>query len=206
MLMTKTDVKPSAKTSSWSFDAEKPGTIPAFVKPVQTGEPSDPPTWEVVADPTTASPPNAFGITKSTGPGRAYFLALVPDSAWQDLDVTVSVRAVAGTNTQGGGVVFRAKSERDHYVARWNPVEKNFRIYALVGGARVDVGAADLELDTSKWHTLRVVVQGDSIECFMDDEPVLRVSDKTFTDAGMIGLWTKGDATVLFDDLSVAAP
>jgi hypothetical protein len=103
-------------------------------------------------------------------------------------------------------VVFRAKSERDHYVARWNPVEKNFRLYALVGGARVDVGAADLELDTSKWHTLRVVVQGDSIECFMDDEPVLHVDDKTFGDAGMIGLWTKGDATVLFDDLSVAPP
>jgi hypothetical protein len=209
----KTDAKADAKTdakaaaSSWTFDEVKAGTLPLGVRVVQTGEATpEPATWTTVAEPTAPSPPNAFGVTKTVGTNKTYNLALLPDTSWKDLDLHVALRPTSGTNNQGGGVVFRAKSENDHYVARWNPVEKNFRIYALVNGARVDITAADLDIDTKQWHVLHVIVQGDSIECFVDDEPVARATDKTFGDAGMIGLWTKGDAATLFDDLTIAAP
>jgi hypothetical protein len=205
---TKADAKTEAKADakSWTFDDAKPGAVPRGIRTVQTGEAADPATWDVVAEPTAPSPPNVFGVTKTVGKNKTFNLALVEGTSWKDLDISVALRPTSGENNQGGGVVFRAKSENDHYVARWNPVEKNFRIYALVAGARVDIAAADLDLDTTKWHVLHCVVQGDAIECFMDDEPVVRATDKTFGEAGMIGLWTKGDAATLFDDLSVAAP
>jgi hypothetical protein len=203
---TETKVEPKTDAKSWTFDDAKPGAVPTGIRTVQTGEASDPATWDVVAEPSAPSPPNVFGVTKTVGKNKTFNLALFEGTSWKDLDLSVALRPTSGENNQGGGVVFRAKSENDHYVARWNPVEKNFRVYALVAGARVDIAAADLDLDTTKWHVLHCVVQGDAIECFMDDEPVVRATDKTFGEAGMIGLWTKGDAATLFDDLSVAAP
>ncbi|HET6585043.1 MAG TPA: family 16 glycoside hydrolase [Nannocystaceae bacterium] len=209
---TKTETKADAKAdataapSSWTFDDATPDAVPAGVRIVQTGEPTEPATWATVAEPSAPSPPNAFGVTKTVGTNKTYNLALLEGTSWKDLDLHVALRPTSGTNNQGGGVVFRAKSENDHYVARWNPVEKNFRIYALVNGARVDIKAADLDLDTKQWHVLHVIAQGDSIECFMDDEPIVTATDKTFPEAGMIGLWTKGDAATLFDDLTIAAP
>ena len=91
----------------------------------------------------------------------------------------------------------------DHYVARWNPVENNFRLYALLAGARVDITSAPLELDTTAWHSLKVTIKGDKIECFVDDRSIATAIDKALPDAGMVGVWTKGDAATLFDDLSV---
>lgn len=41
----------------------------------------------------------------------------------------------------------------------------------------------------------------DHIRCFLDGRKALEVSDGTFKDAGMIGLWTKADASSSFDDL-----
>ncbi len=54
-----------------------------------------------------------------------------------------------------------------------------------------------------KWHTLRVTMSGKKITCYLDDQKHLEVEDETFTEAGMIGLWSKADAQSYFDDLSV---
>jgi hypothetical protein len=202
----KADAKVEESSDAWSFDDQEVGKVPAFVRPAQAGAPSDPATWAVVADPEAPSPPNAFGVTKAVGEYKAFNIALFPKTSIKDVDITVSLKATSGENNRGGGVIFRAKSEKDHYVARWNPVEKNVRIYSLVGDARVDIASADLDIDAAKWHTLRVVAQGDEIEVFVDDQPVVRATDKTFQEAGMIGLWTKGDAATLFDDLAMSSP
>lgn len=200
-----TPVDPDART--WHFDSDRPAALPEGFRVVQTGEPVDPPaSWAVVADADAPSPPHAFGVTKTVGTNKTYNLALIEGTAYKDLDLSVMLRPTSGTNNQGGGVVVRAKGPQDHYVLRWNPVENNFRIYALVAGARVDIASAPLELDPKQWHQLHVVIEGDHIECFVDDKPVVSADDKSFPDAGMIGLWTKGDAATLFDDLTVAAP
>ena len=52
------------------------------------------------------------------------------------------------------------------------------------------------------WHTLRVKMVGDHIECFYD-EKYIDVQDSTFTEAGKIGLWSKADAQSQFDDLTL---
>ena len=157
----------------------------------------------MVEEPTAPSGGRAFGVTKSVGVNKTFNVALVDGTSYGDLEISVMLRPTSGENNKGGGVVFRAKGENDHYVARWNPVENNFRVYAMLGGARVDIAAAPLELDATAWHNLRVVVAGESIECFMDDVSIVRATDKALPDAGMIGLWTKGDAATLFDDLTV---
>lgn len=198
-----TEAKPS---KTWTFDDLEAGKLPPDFDPVQTGEKVDPPAqWEVVADAEAPSPPHAFGVTKTTGVNKTFNTGLIKGTSYKDFEISVMLRPTSGANNQGGGVMFRAKGVDDHYIARWNPVENNFRIYALLGGARVDIAAAPLELDPKVWHNLRVTVVGDRIECFVDDKPVAQANDKSLPDAGMIGLWTKGDAATLFDDLTVTA-
>lgn len=196
--------EPRPGSRTWTFDDATVGAVAHGFTIKQTGETVVPPaTWEVVTDDDAPSGANVFGVTKSVGVNKTFNLAFADATAYRDFELTVMLKALAGTNNQGGGVVFRAKGERDHYVARWNPVESNFRIYALLGGARVDLASAPLELEGAAWHVLKVVVAGDRIECFIDDKPIAQATDKALPDAGMIGLWTKGDATTLFDDLAV---
>jgi hypothetical protein len=37
-----------------------------------------------------------------------------------------------------------------------------------------------------------------------DGNPVLDAKDSTFKGAGKVGLWTKADSVIAFDDLSIA--
>ncbi len=189
---------------SWTFDDAPPGAVAPGFTVRQTGVIVDPPaTWSVAADDEAPSGTQGFGVTASVGANKTYNLAWVEGSSYGDFSASVMVRAQGGTITRAGGIIFRGKGDQDHYVARWNPVEANFRVYALLGGARVDIASAPLELDESTWHSIRIVVQGDAIECFVDDRQILRTNDKALPAAGMIGLWTKADATTLFDDLVV---
>jgi hypothetical protein len=47
---------------------------------------------------------------------------------------------------------------------------------------------------------------GDHIECFLDGQKHLEARDTTFSEPGLVGLWTKADARTEFDDLVVSDP
>jgi hypothetical protein len=116
------------------------------------------------------------------------------------VDLSVQMKAVAGRSDQGGGLIWRAKDAKNYYVARYNPLEDNFRVYKVVNGSRSEFQSATIK-HSAGWHTLRVTMAGDHIECYYDGKKYLDVKDSTFADAGRIGLWTKADAQTHFDDL-----
>ena len=43
---------------------------------------------------------------------------------------------------------------------------------------------------------------GDHIQVFYDGRKVIDAHDSTFSDAGKVGVWTKADSIVQFDDLT----
>lgn len=51
--------------------------------------------------------------------------------------------------------------------------------------------------------SLRVQATGDHFVVIYDGKTVLDARDGTFKDAGKIGLWTKADSVIYFDDLQV---
>ncbi|MBA3257018.1 MAG: DUF1080 domain-containing protein, partial [Pyrinomonadaceae bacterium] len=102
----------------------------------------------------------------------------------------------------GGGVVWRARDAKNYYIARYNPLEGNYRVYKVEDGRRTQLGTSDVKRSEG-WHTLRVTMTGERIECYFDGRKYLDVSDSTFKSAGKIGLWTKADAQTHFDDLTV---
>jgi hypothetical protein len=137
-------------------------------------------------------------------PNSDFNVALVEGTNARDMDLSVKIRAIAGKNDQGGGLVWRAKDGKNYYVARFNHLEDNLRVYKVVDGKRsqpfqnADVNHHD------GWTTLRVTMKGDRIECYIDGKKHLDVTDPTFPDAGKIGLWSKSDARTHFKELTLA--
>jgi hypothetical protein len=186
----------AAGKMTWNFDKDRSGAMPAgFYR--TAGQ------WRVKADAAAPSRPNVLAqMARSSA--DTFNLALVTGTSYRNLDLAVRMRAIDGTTDQGGGLVWRAQNARNYYVARYNPLENNYVLYKVHNYGRVELAQAGIER-VPGWHTLRVVMTDDHIECYFDGKKYLDVRDATFREAGQIGLWTKADAVTYFDDLTVTA-
>lgn len=200
-----------ALSSSGSITATEPfrldltnskvGELPAGWSVAKTGEgPGG--EWSVVED-TAAPEGKALAQTSDQGPNPLFCLCVAGEPRFQNLELTVSIKAVAGKLDQGGGPVWRYQNADNYYIARVNPLENNYRVYKVVNGKRTQLGSLDVTVPTGEWRVLRVVHSGDHIRCYVDDQLCLDVHDSTFADSGQIGLWTKADAQTRFANLHV---
>ena len=177
----------------WNFDDDKPGEVAADFSE-EAGQ------WRVVE-----ADGGKVLAQQAKNPDDTFNVCLAKDSDAKDLGVQVRFKAVAGELDQGGGVVWRAKDAKNYYIARYNPLEDNFRLYKVVAGKRTQLATADIK-HTGGWHMLRVTMRGEQIQCFYDGKKYLEVQDATFAEAGKIGLWSKADAQTYFDDLTLVVP
>jgi hypothetical protein len=175
---------------TWDFEADEPGRI-------AKGFSNEVGQWEVARD-----GDNRVLYQKAKNEDAVFNVALVQGTSYRDLDLSVRLRAVAGDLDRGGGVVWRAKDKKNYYIARYNPLEDNFRVYKVQDGKRTQFASAKVPGD-EKWHTLRVTMMGAKITCYLDGQKHLEAEDTTFPEAGMIGLWSKADAQSYFDDLTI---
>jgi hypothetical protein len=176
------------------FDRAKPGTPPAGFT-ARSGQ------WRVVEDPTAPSTPCVLAQTGAQDES-AFNLVLQDDFKGADVELAVALRAVAGEIDQGGGLVWRAKDERNYYLARWNPLERNLRMYEVVDGERHQLASETVRADPG-WHELKVSMRGDQMRCSLDGRASITARDGSFLAPGKIGLWTKADAVTHFDELSI---
>ncbi len=121
-----------------------------------------------------------------------------------DVEVTVAFKANEGQKDQGGGIAWRYQDENNYYVARFNPLEDNYRLYRVVTGKRTQFGAKEgLKAKAGEWHTLAVKMVGDKITCSLNGKAEIEATDKTFEKDGKVGLWTKADARTSFDNVQI---
>ncbi|MCA8982104.1 MAG: hypothetical protein H6831_16000 [Planctomycetes bacterium] len=162
--------------------------------------------WARRADASAPSPRNVLQLEDAARhSGGTYNLCWTDDVQRDDVDLSVGVHAEGGVEDQGGGPAWRIAGADDYYLARWNPLEDNFRVYSVVDGRRVELDSADVEADPRAWHTIRVTHIGSRITCWFDGEQLLDVSNDAIRAAGGAGVWTKADATTRFDDFRVKA-
>jgi hypothetical protein len=177
----------------WTFDDDETGVIAkGFTNEV--GE------WKVAAS------ENGKALAQSAkNPNSVFNVTLISDTNAKDVDLSVRMKAIAGEHDQGGGLVWRAKDAKNYYLARYNPLEDNYRLYHVVGGKRTLIQNADIT-HSAGWHTLRVTMTGDQITCYYDGKKYLEARDSTLPGAGKIGLWSKADAQSQFDYLTLVTP
>ena len=202
--MLDTAQRQAVATAAWSFDDVEAGQLPEAFAALETAGVGTPATWRVAEDPDAPSGDKVLRVTAANA-GSTFNVLLAPTPAPADVDLSVRLRADSGDEDQGGGLVWRARDADNYYVARWNPLENNLRAYRVKGGRRRMLVSADVELDPRAWHTLRVLARGRKLVVLLDGQELLTHEDETFRAAGRVGLWTKADASVSFDDLELSA-
>lgn len=132
-----------------------------------------------------------------------YPLCIYDGMTGKDVTVTVAFKAVSGETDQAAGVVARFKDKDNYYIARANALEGNVRLYKVEKGKRVQFGGKNIEVPAGKWQTLSLSIIGEKFVVSMNGTELFSAEDKTFGEAGKVGLWTKADSVTLFDDLTI---
>jgi hypothetical protein len=185
-----------------NFDRTEIGSVPRGWKVAETGGEGKLATWQVVADSSAPSPPQAMAITANENYGRTFNLLMALDTSYRDLEIKVMVKAIAGEEDQGGGPIWRAKDANNYYICRWNPLENNVRVYFVKDGRRKQLGTAEVKTDANIWHEVKIVHKGMQITAYFDGKKQIELEDSTFGESGMVGLWVKADGRTAFDNFS----
>jgi hypothetical protein len=115
----------------------------------------------------------------------------------------VQFKTLSGKGDQGAGLVSRYRDQNNYYVTRCNALEDNCTIYHVVNGRRQAFQNKGVKVASNAWHTLKLNAAGDHFFVTFDGLKVVDATDRTFTAAGKVGLWTKADSVIAFDDFSI---
>src|SRR5437867_13219497 len=185
-----------AQTQTINFDNFKTGDPPSGWTATKTG--SGQAQWTIEKDDTAPSKPN---VLKQSGEAT-YPVCIKDDTSLKDGFVEVKFKPISGKEDQAGGVIWRAKDPDNYYIARANALEDNVCIYHTIKGKRTEKKRTTMKVASGEWHTFRVDFSGNHFIVTFDGKKALEWDDKTFTEAGMVGVWTKADSVTLFDDFS----
>lgn len=191
----------ASQTMSFGFTMDAVGGPPAGFEFARTGG-GAPGAWVVREDP--SSPGNRILIQESADPTDYRFpLAIVQKGSFRDVTLSVRAKSVSGKVDQGFGVVWRYRDAGNYYITRCNADENNCTIYHTVNGQRRAFQNKAIKVTKGTWHTLRLQATGRHFIVWFDGGKVLDATDGTFSDAGQVGLWTKADSVIQFDDFTI---
>ena len=117
--------------------------------------------------------------------------------------LSVKFKGISGRIDQAAGIAFNIKQNGDYLVVRANPLENNLVLFQMKKGRRKSVSwIRKVKTPSKVWHTLKVEINGKNIKGFVNDKLYL---DYDFSEniSGKIGLWSKADSYVFFDDFSI---
>jgi hypothetical protein len=188
----------------WTFDADRTDAAPVGFSFGRTG---DGPTgrWIVKAAADAPSAGNVLAQTDTDATDMRFPVAVADGPSLRDVRLSVRCKAISGKVDQACGLVFRYKDENNYYVTRANALEGNVRLYHVKDGRRKQFASWSGEVKGNAWHELRVDARGEHLEVYFNGAKVIDANDKTFPDAGKVGVWTKADSVTYYDDLSATS-
>ena len=189
------------QTVNVGFEQDEAGKPPKGFSFALTGQ-GKPGVWIVRKD--DGGHGNVLVQTDADRTDYRFPVAIYNDVTAKDVDLSVRFKPISGKGDQGAGLVWRYRDQNNYYITRCNALEDNCTIYHVVNGRRQAFRNQSVKVASNMWHTLRVEVTGDHFVVTYDDRKVLDATDQTFKDAGKVGLWTKADSVIAFDDFSIA--
>jgi hypothetical protein len=184
-----------------TFAGEETGALPKNFESALTGR-GQSGCWEVTGD-ATAAGGRALAQLNADSTDYRFPLAIYTSVNAADVEFTTRFRSVSGKVDQAGGIVVRFSDANNYYVARANALEDNVRFYRVVAGKRQELASATISVTPREWHTLTLRAEGDRFTVSFDDKLLHTTTDKTFTAAGKVGLWTKADSITHFDRIEI---
>jgi hypothetical protein len=135
--------------------------------------------------------------------------AFFPFAVWKQEppqgDVRISTRfyPIAGRIDQAAGIAFAISPDGTYLGVRVNALEDNLLYFRVVKGKRTIIdNVRDVPTPTKTWHALSLEIRGTHLTALVDGQ---KRFEKTLDRAprGRLGLWSKADSQVLFDDFKV---
>ena len=188
-----------ARSESVNFDNTKTGGLPKGWQAGITGPGT--PKWSVETDASAPSQPNAL---KQAGvvPSHSYPWCVKKHVPLANGSIQVSFKTISGKEDQAAGLIWRWQNGDNYYIARANALENNIILFRTVNGTRHQLHEVPMKVTSNQWHTLRVDFQSNHFAVAFDGQKALEWDDDTFKQAGLVGLWTKADSVVLFDNFT----
>ena len=185
------------------FAPTQPGAMPADFQLARTGR-GAPAAWSVVAD--SKSQGGQVLIQTSTDQTDYRFpLAIYGGVTAANVEVTVRFKAVNGRIDRAGGIAVRLADPDNYYVLRANALEDNVNFYRVVQGSRREIHGVSAKVTSDQWHNLSLRAEGDRFTVGFDGVTLFTATDRTFSGAGKVALWTKADSVTQFDRLTIRA-
>jgi len=200
----------NSQTKTINFDSDSVGKPPTGFSLVLTGQ-GKPGVWVIARDDASPGQKQVLAQTDPDPTGFRFPVAVFDGLTATDVDVSVKFKPISGKKDQGAGIVWRYKDNNNYYIVRANALENNVVLYKLENGKRTDLplkgegrtyGKKET-VPTGQWGTLRVVAKGNLFEVYHDGKKLYEVEDDTFKDGGKVGVWTKADSVIYFDDLQI---
>jgi hypothetical protein len=125
----------------------------------------------------------------------------VPD--FRDGEISMRFQGISGRIDQGAGILFNLKTNGDYLTVRANPLENNLVLWKFENGKRSSVKwIRDTPTPSRQWHDLKVRIAGAKVEGYLNNKLYL---EHTLPQpvSGRIGVWSKADSHMYFDDYTV---
>lgn len=195
------------------FEKDKAGSPPEGFQTALTGS-GKPGVWVVVEDQGAPSGHLVLAQTDPDPTGHRFPVCVLDAITTKDAEVSVKFKPVSGREDQGAGIVWRYRDKDNYYVVRANALEGNVVLYKVQNAKRTDLPVKregrtygkKAPVPSAQWSTLAVTVKGNLFEVFLNGTKLYEVEDATFPNAGKIGVWTKADSVIRFDDLRIVTP
>jgi hypothetical protein len=193
--------QPPGSPKTFTFDKDAVGQPPAGFEFARTGQGAEG-KWVVRDDKEKAG--NHVLVQESADTTDYRFpLAVVREGSWKDVTLSVRAKPISGEVDQGFGMVWRYEDAGNYYITRCNADEDNCTIYHMVAGRRRSFQNKSIKVARNVWHTMKLEAKGNHFIVRYDGTKVLDATDDTFKEAGRVGLWTKADSVIAFDDFTI---
>jgi ABC-2 type transport system permease protein len=120
-------------------------------------------------------------------------------------EISVRFEGLSGRIDQGAGILFNLKPNGDYLTIRANCLENNLVLWKFEKGRRSSVEwVRNTPTATRQWHDLKVRISGNKVEGYLDGKLYLQhtLSEPV---SGKIGLWSKADSYMHFDQFAATA-
>ena len=135
----------------------------------------------------------------------AYFPYVIAKDVtdFRDGEIYVRFEGISGRIDQGAGILFNLKPNGDYLTVRANPLENNLVLWKFEKGKRSSVKwIRNTPTPTRQWHDLKVQIAGPKVTAYLDGKPYLEHVLPAPV-LGRVGLWSKADSHMYFDDFTV---
>jgi hypothetical protein len=133
-----------------------------------------------------------------------YPFAVMKDvDSMSDGEIRLRFKSIAGDIDQNAGILFGLQPNGDYYALRASTLEDNLVLWEVVSGKRSSLEwVRDTHTPTGEWHDLKAVIKGNTLEGYVDGQLLLTHTFEA-PPTGKIGVWSKADSVVYFDDYTV---